>query len=382
LAALGYIEFGYTLLMRVLAVFKTPITPLPDNRTPTVTLLIAAHNEEQVIGSRLENALALDYPQGKLQILVVSDGSSDRTNEIVASYADRGVALCAHVQRRGKVPALRDAEPLIQNEIVVFSDADSQYQPDAVQKLVRHFSDPSVGAVSGHEKRLPSSESGNGRGEGLYARYDNYLKALEGVVGSQVMVNGGIFAIRKSLLPFVPDHLTHDGIVPPSLVLTGHRVAYEPEAVSVETYALDSSQDLTRRIRTVQQAFQSYLSLPKALNPRMTGLFAVQVWSHRILRWFVFPLMLVLLASNLLLALRSRFFRITVIMQGLFWAMALAGRILDRRGRRPAACYIPFYFLYIHYAAWIAVWRSLTGGKVAIWNPTIREAAPESENSA
>ena len=338
-----------------------------------MTILIAAYNEEAVIGGKIENTLALRYPAEKRQIIVVSDGSTDRTDEIVRGCAAAGVILHRVTQRGGKVPALRSAERLVTGEVVLFSDADSTYDPQVLQKLVRHFSDPQVGAVSGHETRIASASTGKGKGEGLYARLDNAVKRLEGQVGSQVMVNGGFFAIRRDLLPFIPDHLTHDGIVPPALYLQGYRTAYEPEATSIEVYALDSAADFRRRIRTVLQAAQSYLYVPAALNPFRTGFYAIQIWSHRFLRWLVLPVLALILAASLWLTPRSPFYLACTAAQGLCYGLALCGWILDRRGQRPTFCYFPFYFLYIHTAAFAAVILALSGRRITTWRPTQRE---------
>lgn len=377
LLLLIYAEVGYLgllwLIARVRRAGPAPGGVEPSVTKPSVTLAIAAHNEEAVIRGKLENTLALAYPREKLSILVVSDGSTDGTDRIAREFAHRGVALFRTAQRGGKVPALRAAEPQMTTDIVLFSDADSDYAPDALAKLVRHFGDPAVGAVSGHETRVPSAATGKGKGEGLYVRLDNAIKALEGRVGSQVMVNGGFFAIRRSLLPTVPDHLTHDAVVPALLYLQGYRTAYEPDAHSTEVYALDSSSDFRRRVRTILQASQSYWHVRAALNPLRTGFYALQIWSHRFLRWLVLPLLAVVLVASLWLAPRSPFYAAAAVLQAVCYALALGGWALDRRGRRPAPLYFPFYFLYVHAAALSALVLAVRGKTMATWRPTQRE---------
>jgi cellulose synthase/poly-beta-1,6-N-acetylglucosamine synthase-like glycosyltransferase len=378
LGLLAYAEAGYLALLALIARFRRTDAPVTEIE-PDVTILIAAYNEATVIRAKLENTLALDYPSEKRQIIVVSDGATDRTDDIAREYAADGVMLHALPERLGKVPALRTAEPRITGEIVLFSDADSMYERDALRKLVRHFADPKVGAVSGHETRIASSATGRGKGEGLYVRLDNAIKRLEGQVGSQVMVNGGFFAARRALLPFIPDHLTHDGIVPASLHLQGYRTAYEPGARSTEVYALDSGADFARRIRTVLQAVQSYLYVKPALNPLRSGFYAIQIWSHRFLRWLVLPVLAVIAASGLLLtrpnfagARAARFYRLASATQFLCYVLAFFGGLLDRRGKRPAVFYFPFYFLYVHAAAFVAVLQAVSGRRITTWRPTER----------
>jgi len=366
---LAYVEFGYLVLLWLVARLRSTSVPESDSK-PSVTLLIAAHNEAQVIGQKIENTLALSYPRDKLQVIVVSDGSEDGTAEITRTFSSGGIQIHAFPRRQGKVPALRAVEDQIRGDVVVFSDADSMYQPDAIDKLVRPFANPQVGAVSGHEVR--HAAGAEGKGEGLYCRIDNWIKALEGQVGSQVMVNGGFFAIRRHLMPHVPDHLTHDGIVPPSLFLQGYRTAYASDALSFEAYSLDSREDWRRRIRTVLQAVQSYLYVPSAMNPLRTGFYALQIWSHRFFRWLVFPVLLILLLTNVLLIERSPLYAAMALCQVVCYLFAAVGLILDRFDRRPVMFYFPFYFLYLHAAAFLALVLALSGRTMTTWRPTKR----------
>lgn len=367
LAYLVYVEVGYLLLLFVLSKFKRPAAAPPQDFEPSLTLLLAAYNEEAVIRARLENLLAQDYPAAKLQIVVASDQSSDRTDAIVQEYASRGVLLCRARQHAGKIAALRDAEPHITGQVVVFTDADAMFQPRALRLLARHFADPTVGAVSGRETRPGAGPAGQGRGEGLYNRIETLAKTLESQVGSQVLLHGGIFAMRRELLPYVPDHLTHDATVPLELVLKGYRVLYEPQATTVEAYHLDSRQDWARRIRTVAQAYQSYLYVKDALNPIKTGFYALQVCSHRFMRWFVFPVLVLVGLSSLLLWGQAPIYRLLVAAQGFCYALAFVGFLLDRAGKRPFVFYFPFYFVYIHLAAIYAIWLTWRGQKVTTW---------------
>ncbi len=375
LGMIAYATVGYLALLQVVVLVKRrPVVQV--DITPGVSLIIAAHNEEGVIAGKLENSLALEYPSDRLQIIVASDRSTDGTDEIVRGFADRGVILSRVSDGQGKVNALNATVPLATGEVVVVSDADSTYAPDAIRKLVRNFADPEVGAVTGEERRVAAA-SGEGLGESLYVRLDNRIKRLEGQLGSAVMVNGGFFAVRRSLYPAIDPHLTHDAVVPSLLTLAGYRTAYEPEAISIEAYPLDAAGDFRRRVRTVLQAFSSYLSVPQALNPLRTGWYAVKLVSHRFSRWFVFPCLVVALVANGALASTGPPYGGLLAAQLICYGLALAGWLLDRSARRVRACYIPYYFVYVHLAAFIGVVQAMLGKRVATWTPTERRVAGE-----
>jgi cellulose synthase/poly-beta-1,6-N-acetylglucosamine synthase-like glycosyltransferase len=282
-----YTEIGYMILLYIYS-FIGKKKLILDTDSQSVAIFIAAYNEANIIRLKIENCLSLDYPSDCLQILIASDCSTDGTDEIVDSYSYKGVKLVRNCPRQGKIAALRAAEPLINSDLVLFTDADSTLSPNSLRSLVKWFADPQVGAVSGKERRPSTGTTSKGKGEGLYNRLDTKIKTLEGQIGNQVGVHGGIFMVRRELMPYVPDHLSHDAIIPLTLVLGGYKVLYEPEAISTEPYDLDTSQDWRRRIRTVLQSIQSYLYVKEALNPFRTGFYAVQVWSHRFMRWFVF----------------------------------------------------------------------------------------------
>lgn len=365
-----YATFGYALILWLITRFiHRPV--FTADITPSVSFLIAAHNEEKVIAVKLENTLALDYPRDKLQIIVMSDASTDNTNEIVEGYTDRGVILKAIPMGGGKPNAMNLTFPMTTGDVILISDADSIYARDALKKLVRHFADPKVGAVTGEEVRIPV-ESGSGAGEGIYVRLDNLIKRLEGQIGSMVMVNGGFVAIRRALFPVLDPALNFDLVWAPLLQLQGYITAYEPEAHSTEVYPLDTKGDFKRRLRTVLQAFYSYLSIPAALNPFRTGWYAVRLISHRFMRWFVFFWLGVALMTNMLLLRTSPIFIALLVLQLACYACALVGWGLDSFGKRIKIFYFPFYFVYIHLAAFVAVVQAIFGKRISTWNPTLR----------
>ena len=371
---IGYVEVGYLALLCLLSRFRAQ-DHLVGEIFPKVAVLIAVFNEEKIIQAKIENTLALDYPPDKIQILIASDGSSDRTDDIVGEYTNAGVTLVRSSPRQGKIAALRAAENFIDGELVLFTDADSMLEPGSLRLLARHFVDPKVGAVSGRERRPPTGADGKGKGEGLYNRIDTAIKTMEGSLGNQVGVHGGIFLMRRTLLPYVPDHLSHDAIVCLRLTLSGYKTLYEQEALSFEVYGLDTKQDWQRRVRTVLQSIQSYLYVKEALNPLKTGFYAFQILSHRFSRWFVFPVLITALVTNLLLISRSPFYQAFAVIQLVCYLLALIGFILDSIGKQPAIFYFPFYFVYIHIAAFWAVLLHLSRRKMTTWRPTERETA-------
>lgn len=376
LASIAYATVGYLALLWLASRFvQRPVAKA--DITPRVSLLIAARDEEAVIAAKLDNTLALDYPRERLEIIVMLDASTDRTDEIVRAFADRGVRLHVAPDGLGKPHAMNATVPLAIGEIVVVSDANSTYAPDALRKLVRSFADPHVGAVTGEERRVATA-GGAGLGESLYCRLDNLIKRLEGRTGSMVMVNGGFVAIRRELYPFLDPRLNFDLVWAPMLKLRGFRTAYEPEAVSIETYPLNAGNDFRRRVRTVLQAFYSYLSVPQALNPLRTGWYALKLLSHRFSRWFVFPWLVVALVANAVLARSGPLYRGLLIAQLACYCLGLAGWVLELVGGRLRIFYIPYYFAYIHLAAFTGVLQALAGRRVATWTPTERRAVGQS----
>jgi glycosyltransferase involved in cell wall biosynthesis len=370
-----YALVGYQLMLIIangLRRQRPPHSPGGDS-TPGISLLIAARNEEAVIAEKLDNTLALDYPREALQVIVMSDASTDRTDSIVSGYADRGILLHAVPDGLGKPNAMNATLPLTTGEIIMISDANSMYASDSLRLIARHFADPLVGCVTGEERRVATAD-GAGLGESLYCRFDNWIKRLEGRLGSMVMVNGGFVAIRRRLYPVLDPRLNFDLVWAPLLHLQGYRTVYEPEAVSVETYPLSAAGDFRRRVRTVMQAFYSYLTVPQALNPLRSGWYAVRLFSHRFARWFVLPALLVALIANLALAGIGPFYRVALILQLVCYAAAALGWLLDRSGRRFLPFYIPYYFVYAHVAAFVGVVRAVTGRRVANWTPTGRTA--------
>jgi cellulose synthase/poly-beta-1,6-N-acetylglucosamine synthase-like glycosyltransferase len=302
-AVIAYVVVGYPLLLRAIVALRGPRPVAKAPITPPVTLIVSAFNEADVIAAKLDNALALDYPRDLLQIVVISDASSDGTDAIVESYADRGVVLRRQADRRGKTAGLNATVPSVAGEIVVFSDANAMYQPDAIRMLVRNFADPAVGCVTGEARYEGDVDGAADEGEGAYWNYEMQLKRLETAVGSSVGGDGAIYAIRKPLWQTLPEDGINDFLNPLQIVAAGWRGVYEPEAVCYEETAGDTSKEYRRRVRIISRSWRAVWLASDVLKPWKVGFFAVSIVSHKILRWFtgLFLLGIAVASAGLLL---------------------------------------------------------------------------------
>jgi cellulose synthase/poly-beta-1,6-N-acetylglucosamine synthase-like glycosyltransferase len=251
LAVLAYHYAGYPITLALLAWWRRPAPIRPGRQTPDVTLVISAYNEEGVLRRKLENALALDYPRERLEILVASDGSTDRTIAIAQEFAERGVVLHEYRTNRGKNAALNDSVPRARGEIVVFTDANGMYRPDALRRLVGYFDDPRVGSVCGELIYLNYNRSAVAEGYNRYWRFDQLQKRLESDLHTLLGANGSIFAIRKPLYRPLPNSVCNDMVLPILVAAAGHAVVYAPEAVSTEAGSTDLGEELRRRSRII-----------------------------------------------------------------------------------------------------------------------------------
>lgn len=336
---------------------------------PTVTILIAAYNEQEVIGATIENKLALEYPSEKLEIIVISDSSEDLTDSIVCSYTDKGVMLIRQEPRAGKTSALNLAVPRVQSDIIVFSDANSLYAPDALRHLVSNFADPSVGYVTGN--MIYANPDGTPIGEGCsaYMRYENRLRLFETTIGSVVGVDGGIDAMRTKLYsPLNADQLP-DFVQPLKVVEQGYRVVYEPEALLWEPSLKASGDEYRMRVRVSLRAFWALFDMRQLLGLGVNALFAWQLWSHKTLRYLCVVFLLGALAANILLVNEGLFFVTFLVLQAACYLAALVAPLLGSNGMVGRVCTFARYFLLLNIAAGHALIKFLMGKKQVIWTP-------------
>ncbi len=368
LAWLIYIYIGYPMFLALLRRLRPRVVQRGED-LPRVTIVTAAFNEEAHIGQTIANKLALDYPRELLEIIVVSDGSVDRTDEIVSSYSSQGVKLIRQEPRQGKTAGLNKALAVAQGDVVVFSDANSLYAPDGLRKLVRAFADPSVGYVTG--KMVYVSPDGSLVGDGCtaYMRYENLLRELESVVGSVVGVDGGIDAVRRKLYqPMRADQLP-DFVLPLSVVRQGYRVVYEEQAL-LQEHALSAAADEFRmRVRVSLRAFWALWDLRSLLSPFRFGLFSWQLWSHKVLRYLAFVPMIAVLLSNIALLSAGPIYQIALVGQVLIYGLAIAGSVLGSLDNAPRVLVWPNYFVLLNVASGVAFWRFINGQKQVLWKP-------------
>lgn len=363
-----YIYFGYPLAAFLLSRVKGRRV-LKSPYEPKVTILIAAYNEHRHIRATIENKLALDYPQDKLEIIVISDASDDGTDEIVKEFAGRGVRLVRQEPRRGKTAALNLAVPHAKGEIIVFSDANSLYDRDCLRFLMENFADPSVGYVTGKMVYVNPDGTTIGNGCSAYMQYENLLREVEARIGSVVGVDGGIDAVRKSLYREMRADQLPDFVLPLRVVEQGYRVVYEPRALLKEE-SLNSPEDENRmRVRVSLRALWALYDMRDLLNPMKFGLFSLQLFSHKVLRYLGILFIGTLYASNCLLLRRSWFYRAAFVLQNMLFALSFVAHLLERQGRSSGILYIPYYFFLINIAAGQALLKFLRGEKQATWTP-------------
>ena len=342
-----------------------------DDVLPSVTLVIAAYNEERVIGQKLENSLALDYPRDRFEIIVVSDGANDRTPDIVAQYADRGVVSLHRPERGGKTAALNRAVTAARGDILVFSDANNDFTPDAIRHLVRHFADATVGGVTGLKQIKPAADRHASAGDGLYWRYESAIKQAESDLGSITGADGEIFAMRKSLYRTIdPRVINDDAELTFSLVGQGYRVLYERAAKSFEYASISITDDFFVKVRMVAGGYQTISRHWRAFFPPRTR-FGWMFLIHKVLRWTM-PIFLLLAFVTAALLASKAFFAVMFALQFAFYALALIGWRLHRRGDLPMVFYIPFYFTSMNLAAFVGLLRFLKGSQTTAWRKAVR----------
>ena len=359
-----YVYAGYPVLLAILRrVAKRPVAKKPSE--PSVSLLVAAYNEADVIESKIRNALALDYPAARLDIAIACDGPTDGTTAIaqhVASEIGQGrVHVFAYPRNRGKLYALNDTVPQLTGDIVAFSDASSMLAPDALRTLVANFADEHVGAVSGVYRVLRGEDAALGKQEDFYWKYETYLKLAEADVGSILGCHGSLYAIRRALYPFPkPGTINDDYVIPMRILSQGYRVAYEPNAVAYEE--AHEMGGFSRRVRIMTGNVEQLREMKALLSPLRPGPLFFFL-SHKAGRLLVPIAMLAMLAANMFL-LDKPFYRALFVLQLAFYALVLVGALARLR---PKMLRLPYYFCMINAAAFLGMYHALRGGRTLAW---------------
>jgi colanic acid/amylovoran biosynthesis glycosyltransferase len=359
--------------------------------TPTITLLVVAHNEAEVIRQRIENILALDYPRDRINVLIVSDGSDDGTLEIVSEYAATGVNLLA-LPRVGKIAALNAGVARATGDIVVFSDANTICALDSIRKLVQPFADPTVGGVAGNQQyTLDDQPNATASGEITYWGFDQALKLWQSASGSITTTTGALYAARRSLLQAVPKSVADDAVISFRVVASGHRLVYEPAAVAFEPVAPNPAAEFRRKVRVIALGMKSVLAVSELISPMKHGFFSLQLVSHKLLRWMAVWMFLAIFVSSLVLAPTSIFFALVLAFQCCFYGAAavvwIANSLLRSKSGLPPLLTVPYFFCLTYAASLRAQWMVVTGSPLDRWNvvrdrTTLKQDAPTRESVA
>ncbi|KIO78762.1 glycosyl transferase [Pedobacter lusitanus] len=373
-----FVGYGFVLyiLVKIKRLFVKPFVFKTDVALPSVTLLVAAYNEEDIIEEKIRNTLQLAYPKDKLQLIFITDGSSDQTAARVSNFKE--ITLLHQDLRAGKMAAIKRAIPLITGEITVFTDANTFLNAEAINELVKHYQYAKVGAVAG-EKRILVEETADASsaGEGFYWKYESKLKKLDYELYSNVGAAGELFSIRTALYqPVETDTIIDDHMIAMRIAEKGYIIAYEPEAYAMETASADVREELKRKIRIAAGGIQSILRLKKAANPFNQPVFTFQYISHRVLRWTIVPFLLFavfILNGIIAFTVPAPFYRILFVLQILFYLLSVIGFYFEQRNIRIKALFIPYYFCMMNYAVLAGIIKYYNKNQSAAWEKSKRK---------
>jgi cellulose synthase/poly-beta-1,6-N-acetylglucosamine synthase-like glycosyltransferase len=367
LVALIYIFIGYPALLAVAALFRGRGRPSAGaSKPPSVSMIIPVHNEIGVIEQKLRNTVELEYDRELLQVIVISDASTDGTDDVAARFADEGaVQFRRQPERQGKGAALNLGLELAEGEIVVFSDASIFLEPEALSNIVRPFASPGIGCVSGEDYIR------EGGGEGMYGRYELFLRNLESRVCSIVGASGCFYAQRKELCRPFAEGMAPDFLSVLHTVAGGYRAVTEPSARGEMRAVRTAGQEFPRKVRTMLRGMTTLSSFKRLLDPLRHGFFAVELLSHKVLRWLAGLFLATLAIGNVALA-ASAPFRWFLLLQVVCYFAALVGWLGPRRLAGAPFFRIPFFFCMVNLAGLVAWGRFLVGYRQEIWEPSQR----------
>ena len=371
LAAIAYTYAGFPLLVLARAALRPRPYATADVR-PSISVVIAAHNEATAIGPKLESVLAAAYPGGEREVLVASDGSDDGTEDVVRGYEGRGVRLLA-LPRVGKAAALNQAIAAACGDVLVFTDANSALEADALVALVRPFADPAVGGVAGDQRyRKRGDEAAVAGGERSYWGFDRVLKVAESRAGNAISATGALYAVRRHLVEEVPEGVTDDFATSTAVIAAGARLVFAPDAVAWEPVAASGEVEFGRKVRVMTRGLRGVLVRRELLDVRRHGFYAVQLLSHKVLRRLMVVPLAVLAVASPALWRRGRLYRLATVGQVLFYgagAAGLAAGSSTRRRGRGRLLALPAFFCLVNAASVKACWNLATGRRIDRWEP-------------
>lgn len=367
-----YVYLGYPVLVYLVS----RLLPKHVKRgefEPKVSIIITAYNEERDIRRKLENTLRIDCPSEKIEIIVASDCSSDKTDEIVNEFSEKGVKLVRQPQRGGKTAAQNLAVETASGEIILFSDATSMYEPNVLREMLPNFADASVGCVAGKLIYVDDSGSTVGNAAKSYWSYESLLKEGESNACSLIGVSGCIYAVRRSAYrPMYPEACS-DFLIATVIYKQGMRTIYEPNAVCTETTNQQSKKEMRMRVRVISQTFTDLWRNREMLNPFRSGFFAIELISHKVLRYSIPIFLTAVFVSSGALSFYSMFYLAIFLAQIAFYLLAFAAWVLERNGIKVGPLSIPLYFVLTNVASIAGFFQFLRGERYASWEP-IRDA--------
>jgi cellulose synthase/poly-beta-1,6-N-acetylglucosamine synthase-like glycosyltransferase len=376
-----YSYLGYALLMLLLVKLKSVFFRSPaygkgrQINLPYVTLIVSAYNEEDFIEKKIKNSLELRYPDGLIKLIFITDGSDDRTCEIIEKYP---VIKALHQpERKGKVAAMNRAMQYVETPIVVFSDANTLLNPDSIKEIVKHYEDPLVGGVAGEKKVISGIETmAAGAGESLYWKYESLLKKLDSDLYTVVGAAGELFSLRTLLYENTDEQIVIEDFVQSlRICMKGFVIRYEPNAYAMESSSSSMKEEEKRKIRICAGAFQAMILLKGLFNIFKYPLLSFEFISHRVLRWTLCPVCLgLILLSNITLTILKggRYFALLLLVQGVFYLLSLVGWYFANRNIRVKALYIPYYFLFMNISVFIGFKRFLKKQQSVLWEKSAR----------
>lgn len=369
-----YAYVGYAVLIYLLVKFKKNNNVIKtEYELPELSFIVPCYNEADIIREKIKNTLLLSYPENKLRIYFITDGCNDETVDIIAGY--NNVTLLHKDERKGKAAAINRAMENIQTDIVCFSDANTFLPEDALLKMMRHYQSENVGAVSG-EKRVIKQEKDNASaaGEGFYWKYESALKRMDSEYYSLVGAAGEFISFRKSLFtPLEEDSILDDFMISMRIAAKGYKVVYEPEAYAMETASASVKEELKRKVRICAGSWQSMLRLSNEITPFKNFKLFFLYYSHRVLRWSLVPVLLLLLIPiNAALYQEGLIFKFFFWGQIAFYAAAFLGFFLESRKIRFKPLFIPYYFYVMNYAVFAGFFRFIKGKQAAAWERSKR----------
>jgi poly-beta-1,6-N-acetyl-D-glucosamine synthase len=375
LSVLFYAYIGYGLLLSLLHAFSRNKKLFNEAFLPHVTVIVPAYNEEPVIRQKIQNCLSLDYPQHLLTLLFVTDGSTDNTPQLVARYS---VIVHLHQpERRGKTAALNRAMQQVSTPVVVFTDANALLHTGSLRKMMRHYQDKTIGGVSGEKRILAADNTAVSAGEGLYWRYESMLKKADASFYTVIGAAGELFSIRTALFePLQENIILDDFVLSARICLKGYRFAYEGEAYAIEAPSENIREEQTRKVRISAGCFQALVLLKELLNPLRNWKLTFQYVSHRVLRWVVCPLLvlLVFVANAWLFVHQPQIiYSLCFWLQGLFYLLAFLGWLIAEKEGVPKLLFVPYYFVFMNLSLIKGFFRFLSNGQSVNWNKAARK---------